>query len=348
MSLEIKKLPKSEVEITGEVEAGEFLKFYKKAVEDLAKEIKVDGFRPGKAPEQIIVEKLGEGAVLEEAAELALSDVYPKIISDKKIEAIGRPKATITKIAKGDSLGFKFVVSVLPEMKLPDNFKEIALEKLKVKEEAKVSEKELEEAVDYLRKARKKEGSGELPELDDEFARSVGKFENLEHLKKTVSENLQIEKEMNLKEKKRLEALEEILKKSEFEIPDILIDAEKLKMLQELKSSIVNMGLKWEDYLQHVNKKEEEIVAGWAEESLRRVRYGLLLRHLGEILPIEILHEEVHKKADEFGAPHSDEHGIDRKRFEDYAYGIIRNEKIFLALGEPSSADKKGSPGEQN
>ncbi|MFC1756872.1 trigger factor [Patescibacteria group bacterium] len=330
MSLEIKQLPKSEIEITGEIPAEEFSAFWPKALKDLSKDASIPGFRKGKIPENILIDKIGEGAVLDKSAEMALQEVYPKIIKEKKIEAIGMPQATVTKIAKGSELGFKFKTAILPEIKLPENFKEVASKFLSKKEDLKVEDKEVDEAIEYIRKSRAKGEKKELPELNDEFAKSVGNFETMDELKKTINDNLKQEKEFKQQESKRLESLDAILKESKYEIPDILIDSEKHKMLHELQSNITNMGMKWEDYLGQIKKKEEEILEGWTEDAERRVKYGLILRRIHEELKIDISEEEIKEKCKELGVEDLSKPEVQGAK--DYAYGIIRNEKIFKSL----------------
>lgn len=101
--IEIKLLPGSEIEITGEIPAGDFMSYQ----EDAANEFSG-------------IEKISEPALLEKMALIALQKEYPKIISSHKIKAIGQPEIFITKIAKDNPLGFKIKTAVLPEIDLPD------------------------------------------------------------------------------------------------------------------------------------------------------------------------------------------------------------------------------------
>ena len=119
-----------------------------------------------------------------------------------------------------------------------------------------------------------------------------------------------------------------ILKKIELSIPATLIDGEKMRMLSELKSSIENMGLKWEDYLAHLKKKEEEILNGWSDEAEKRCKYGLLLRKLADELKIDVSDTEIEERI----AVSRVEEGIAQERLKDYIYGIIKNEKTFNFL----------------
>jgi FKBP-type peptidyl-prolyl cis-trans isomerase (trigger factor) len=95
--LEIKLLPGSEVEITGEISADDF-------------EV---------CREQALIENIGGQEILEKMAIIALQKEYPKIIEEHKIRAIGRPLITITKIAVNNPLGFKIRTFVIPEIELP-------------------------------------------------------------------------------------------------------------------------------------------------------------------------------------------------------------------------------------
>jgi trigger factor len=120
MKITVKKLDKSEIEIAGVLEVAEFIKYEDKALVRLAERVELPGFRKGKVPTSMVKESINEMMVLEEMAELAISDAYPKIIEDEKLDAIGRPQVAITKIAKGSDLEFTITTAVLPQMDLPD------------------------------------------------------------------------------------------------------------------------------------------------------------------------------------------------------------------------------------
>jgi len=76
----------------------------------------------------------------------------------------------------------------------------------------------------------------ELPELNDDFARSIGDFpKGVEDLKNKIKENIFIEKENREKERLRIKVMEEISKDSLIEVPDVLIDREINNMLNEFK-----------------------------------------------------------------------------------------------------------------
>jgi trigger factor len=152
--MQIKKLPKSQIELQIVISADEFEKYVELASQELSKEIKIDGFRPGKAPREIVEKKIGAEKVLAHGAEKAVKKSYVDTLIEHKIEAIGEPKITITKIAPGNNLEYKAVVSIMPEMKLGDYKKEAKSVK-RAKDEI-VSEEQVEKEIEILRKSRAK------------------------------------------------------------------------------------------------------------------------------------------------------------------------------------------------
>lgn len=334
---EIKVLPGSEVELVGEISVEEFESYRNEAIKDVSENMKLDGFRPGKIPEKVILAKLGEEIVLEKMAYLALQKAYIEAIAQKKIKAIGRPEVSILKLAKGNPLEFKAKTAVLPEVKLPD-YRDIALKIVSgpEKKEIQVEEKELNEVLDYLRKSRaEKNEKGEeiLPELDDEFAKKIGKFENLEALKKILTENIKEEKTEKEHQKKRAEILDKITKESEMEIPRIMVESEKRRMKEEMKANISQMGLKWEDYLKHLNKTEEELEQGWDRDALNRAKQGLVMDEIAQKEKIEIPEDELNAETDRMVEYYSNHYkNIDREQVKAYTYNVIKNEKVFKFL----------------
>ena len=148
-----KKLPKSQIEIEFELTPEEFKEHTAHAVEHLKGHIKVDGFRPGKAPAAMVEDKIKPEALLMEAGDHAVQHVYLDYIKESKLEPVGNPEVSIVKIAQGSPFVFKAVITVLPEVELPD-YKEIA--KTVKGKEVQVTEEEVQDAINYLQKTRAK------------------------------------------------------------------------------------------------------------------------------------------------------------------------------------------------
>jgi len=153
MKTEQKKLEKSQIEITFELTADEFKEHTSHALEHLKHHVKVDGFREGKAPASMVEEKLKPEALLMEAGDHAVQHVYSDYIRENKLEPVGNPEVSIVKIAKGSEFIFKAVITLLPEVELPD-YKEIAS---KIKgQEVSVTDQEIQDTLNYLQKSRAK------------------------------------------------------------------------------------------------------------------------------------------------------------------------------------------------
>lgn len=133
----------SQVKIAGEIPYEELAKHREKAIKAFGKDMEVDGFRKGHVPEKVVVERVGEMTLLTEMAERAIAAAYPEILKAHKIDAIGYPQISITKIAPENPLGFTATVAVLPEITLPD-YEKIAKDINKAKESAEVTDEEVE------------------------------------------------------------------------------------------------------------------------------------------------------------------------------------------------------------
>jgi len=118
MKISRQDLDKSKIELNVEFSVEEFNPFIQKGAEALSKEIKIEGFRPGKVPFEILKQKIGEMSILEEAAHICINNKIFSIISEniKDKQIFGQPEINITKLAPGNPLEFKITVTVLPEI----------------------------------------------------------------------------------------------------------------------------------------------------------------------------------------------------------------------------------------
>lgn len=310
--MEIKKLPNAELEITGELSASDFALYRPAALKLLNEQVKIDGFRSGNIPEKVLVDHVGEEKVLLEMAELALQKLYPEVILENKIDAIGRPEITITKLAKDNPLGFKIKTAVHPEITLPD-YKKLA---------ADVNAKPLEAVV-----AEDKEVEDILAELEKNKT-DLSKFENP---KEKIKENLTLEKTAKQKDKRRLEIVDAIAKETKVELPNVLIESEIDKMLAEMRGQIEQMGLKFEEYLKHLKKEEKDLRTEWRADAERRVKTALVLGKIAETEKIGAPDTEV-----EAEVKHLQQHYKDapEERLRTYVVNILINEYVFRFLEE--------------
>ncbi len=328
--LEIKKLDKSLVEIKTEIEWATLESFKDEALKRLGENLEVDGFRKGHAPNAVIEKTLGEAAVIEKMAEMAVSKTYPKIITEQKIDAIGYPQINITKLAKGNPLGLTIIVTVVPEIKLGD-YKAIARE-AKPKEVVEVTEKDLEDALVRVNAMRAKEENIEvanLPALSDEYVKKLGDFKDVADFKEKIKENIKAEKEFRAKDKRRLEIIESIMDRTPVEVPEILIHSESHKMLHKMRADIEGMGMKYDDYLKAINKTEEDLEKDFHKDAEKRAKLQLVV---AEIAKAEGLTPDPAKVAEEVKKVTEIYKDADPENARLYIENVFTNEEVFKFL----------------
>ncbi|HUB99192.1 MAG TPA: trigger factor [Solirubrobacterales bacterium] len=116
MQTTVKDLPDSRVSVEVEVPAKDVERAASRAARALAKEMRMPGFRKGKAPPSLVIQRIGFGPVLEEAIREALPEWYERALLDSGISPIGDPNIEMvsTPDAEGEGLEFKFEVGVRP------------------------------------------------------------------------------------------------------------------------------------------------------------------------------------------------------------------------------------------
>ena len=153
MNITKKDLGKSQIEITVELTAEEFKPYVLRGAKKVSQEVKIQGFRPGKAPYEILKNKIGEMTILEEAAHLAIDKTVDKVIKENVVgQFVGQPQVNVTKLAPGNPMEYKMILTLLPEVKLG------AYKDLKIKQAAaEVKDEEAEKLIAELREMRASE-----------------------------------------------------------------------------------------------------------------------------------------------------------------------------------------------
>jgi len=119
-------------------------------------------------------------------------------------------------------------------------------------------------------------------------------LEKLENLKTTLENNLKQEKENKATQEQEVKIIETLIDKTKFdEIPESLIDNEVHRMLHELQDNLTKQGMKFEDYLQHMQKKESDLKLDFTPDAIKRVKTGLIVREIGLINKIKATEKDV-------------------------------------------------------
>src|SRR3989338_8263280 len=168
-----------------------------------------------------------------------------------------------------------------------------------------------------------------LPEFDDDFVKGLGPFLNIEDFKNKLRENIKLEKQNAAKEKIRLKIIEKIIDDSVLELPEVLTEVELDKILYRMESDITAMGLKFEDYLKHLNKKVEDLRKEFRTDAEKKAKLGLILNEIAKIEKITAPEEEVAKEVAQILEHYK---GADSERARMHAENVLTNEKIFQFL----------------
>ena len=122
MKSAVETLNPTRVKLTVEVPFDELKPSLDAAYKTIGSQINVPGFRAGKVPARIIDQRVGRGAVLQEAVNDALPRFYGQAVEENKIRPLGQPEVDVTEVPaeEGQDLKFTIEVDVRPELELPD------------------------------------------------------------------------------------------------------------------------------------------------------------------------------------------------------------------------------------
>ncbi|HWL37872.1 MAG TPA: trigger factor [Frankiaceae bacterium] len=119
MNATVETLTPTRVKLTVEVPFEELAPSIDTAYKRIARQVKVQGFRPGKVPPRILDQRVGRAVVLEEALNDALPQLYRAAVEEHQVAAIGQPNVDLTQFSDGAPLVFTAEVDVRPDIELP-------------------------------------------------------------------------------------------------------------------------------------------------------------------------------------------------------------------------------------
>ena len=146
MKSAVEKLSPTRVKLSIDVPFAELKPHIDDAYKSLSEKITIPGFRKGKVPSAMIDQRVGRGAVLDEAINAAIPTFYSQAAKDNDVLVIGRPSVEITELKDNENFTFTIEVDIRPDIALP-NFSEIKLEV----DDVKVTDADIDEQVQALR-----------------------------------------------------------------------------------------------------------------------------------------------------------------------------------------------------
>lgn len=395
--------------------------FLKQAAVRLSHKIHIEGFRPGKAPYEILKQRVGEPGLYDEASESIVSRTFAEAVKEHGLVTVGPPEITVEKLAPGNEMIYKAKIALMPKI-LSTDYQNIKVKK----QHSNITNQDVEKTLTDLRKMRAKESavdrpaasgdklqmnfklfmdnvpldSGqasnypvtigdnnlipgfeenligmkaneektfiltfpknnpdkglagkqvecqvkvnqvmnvELPESNDEFAKSLGSFMSLGELKEQIKENLIEEKTREMENVFEMSIIEEIIKNTKYDpLPELLRHVEQSRIIHEMKDDITRRGLKWEDYLNHMKKTEDDLKKEMAPTAEKRIKSALLLKHIADQEKIEVpeteLEAEAQARTEQASAQGIMPDNFSSQDFKDSLKGHLRNKKVLEFL----------------
>jgi len=354
--------------------------------------IKIPGFRPGKAPYQVIQRQVGDEALLEESLEILVNDNYPKIIEEAEIQPYG--PGNLENISSFEPLTLEFIVPLMAEVELSD-YSEIRFPY----ELPQVNDEEVEAVVEDLRRrqaveesvdrpaevtdhlymslsAKKFEDDEEdeaaslieersssviiaeegadtstewpfdgfsreligmsngddknliytfpeesefdtlqgvtadfsikvedvksrtLPELDDEFAQSIGEYEDLESLQQEIRTSLEQRSEETYNSEYDDQVMDAIVDGSNIKYPPQMLNNEINEVVHQLESRLGNQGLDLETYLKTRDMDQEGLREEATPAAESRLKRSLVLLEIAQKEEIDVSPDDLQKETE--------------------------------------------------
>jgi len=379
-----------QIKIVTEFESDVFETYKRRAARKIASKTKIAGFRPGKAPYEMIVRYVGIASINEEAIEILVDEQYPNILKEAEVNPSG--PGSLNEIISIDPPKLSFLVPLQPEVDLAD-YKNIRLNY----SPEQVSQEEIDEFLKRMQRnyataepvnrpsqngdlvyvqitaldkslpenennlftdrpiqlvlgdeISKKEWPFEgfstellglseneeksidhifpedsddvelkgksvtlnvkvqsikslvLPELNDEFAKSLGHFDNYADLEKSVKEQLETNKNQEYEDKYYTDLLAKIAEQATVKYPTFMVEEEIEHILSSVKNDLSRQNLDFETYLKILKTDKEKYI----EENVRpaaekRLKNSLIIDKFAQEEKIQIAKEDVDMIMDE-------------------------------------------------
>jgi len=335
-----------ELEVRAEIPAEALAKYRAEALSEMAATANIDGFRPGKAPESVVLKHVGEAAVLEHAAEHAVKHELPEILAKESANIVDTPRVSVEQPQEGKPISFVARASLAPEIKLAD-YKKIAAKINATKAEQSVTDEEHTQALAHLKRERaridKLESGTEaneaaehaktleekdLPPIDDAFAQSLG-YDSAKAFEDAVRANIKNEKDLREAEKRRASMLDELVKESSVKYPAALKEYELDDMEARMAGDLERMGMTIDSFLAQSKKSREDLRKDWMAAADNRAKVRLILAEVARKENIEANPETLVQEIE-----HAKEHyqNADPEVLRMHIAHALRNEAVISWL----------------
>lgn len=138
----------------------------------------------------------------------------------------------------------------------------------------------------------------ELPELDDDFAQDISEFDTLDEYKQDLCKQLQEEAEKNAENKAKQDMYDIIVKNSEMDIPEVLVESQMDRMLQSMDQNFHRQGFSLEQFLKMVGQEKNAFREQYRDQAKQEVASELVLEELVKAVDYQVSDEEINEFID--------------------------------------------------
>lgn len=280
-------LGEGRLKISIEIEDSRFQLAKQKVYERLSQDVRIEGFRPGKAPKNMILAQLGP-RLYEETLQELLPVATLEVIRRENIIPLDRIAYSVEKVGEGSGVKYTAMFTVFPEFKLPD------ISKIKVqKEKIEVTDDEVKSVVEEMHKEAEKKEKQKI-KMDDAWAKSMNmNAKTLDELREKVKGELKRQKEAMVENKYIDGILSKIIEGSKFEVPSLMVEQELDRREGQYKSRIEQLGMKIDDFLRNQKTTMENLREGWKKEAEKQLKSEIILIKVSNEYKIVVTDEDV-------------------------------------------------------
>jgi len=327
-----------------EEEYSVFTKAVDQTLIEAGKEINIPGFRPGKAPKEMVKKAVNPDYLEAQAAQKLISQLYPKIIDESKIEPVDFPNVEIVQQKKKKPFLFKIAVDVYPEVKL-GKYKGLKVDR----KATDVTEADVEKVLGNLQNRFAKPGPDDKKEtlpLDDEFAKKVSRFGTLAELKSEIKKAMLKDRQVQSDSEVKNNLIALASSEAKLDVPPGMIEREIDMMIDELRANLAQTGLSFEDYLKGIKKEAKAMREEIRKPAEMRIKGKVVLRAIAEAEKTKVSPEEMEEEFKKLAASTGEKLEDLKKRvqkdgakfIEDY---MLRQKALDLLLEKAKIKEEK-------
>ena len=262
MKVAVKKVDALKRELSFEIPKDRVAKAHAEIMQEISRVAKVKGFRPGKAPRQIVEAEHGALA-REETIKKLIPEVYQEGITQEKIDTLDLPEIHDVEFKDG-LIRFTAHVDIKPEIKL-GQYKGIKV----TRKSSKVTDEELNKTLDYFKKAQ---GGEKEQDINDDFVKGLG-YPSLVEFKESLTRQMEHDKDRQNRLDVEQQIVDALIKEAKLAVPQSLVKRQLEHRMHETMHRLKEQGMPEAE----ITKREVEMRTELEKTSEKDVKVYLIL-----------------------------------------------------------------------